>query len=138
MKYFFDTNVISRLVKKESETIQKIQALATDETSEFYINRLVYMESLRAIPMTRTKLYCQTKATLESFEKLDITQDIYDESVKFARFCKSKGLSFGKCEAIDYIYFITAKKYQLQVISFDQDMETMEAKHVEFLESDIA
>jgi len=133
MKYFFDTNVISNLVREDSAAISKLQELASDETSEFYINKLVFMESLRAIPLTHKKLYNNTKETLESFEKLEITQDIYEKSVEFARFSKSKGINLGKCEAIDYIHFITAKYYNLEIISFDGDMKTLEIKYQEFL-----
>lgn len=136
MKYFFDTNVISHLVREDSVAIAKLQELASDVTSEFYTNRLVFMESLRAIPLTHKRLYNTTKATLESFEKLEVTQDIYDKSVEFARFCKSKGVSLGKCEAIDYIHFVTAKYYNLEIISFDGDMKTLETKYQEFLKVD--
>jgi len=134
MEYFFDTNVISGLVKKDSKAIEELSRIASDNESKLYINRLVYMESLRAIPITHKKLYQKTKKTLDSFEKLDITQDIYDESIKFARFCKSKGRSFGKCEAIDYIHFITTKHYDLEIISFDKDMQELEKLYPEFLE----
>lgn len=133
MKYFFDTNVISGLAKKEANAIAKLQELALDDTSEFYTNRLVFMESLRAIPMNRKKLFNQTKETLESFEKLEITQEIYNRSVEFARFCKSKGVSLRKCEAIDYIHFITAKYYALEIVSFDRDMDRLEEEYQEFL-----
>ncbi len=134
MKYFFDTNVISNLVREDSVAIAKLQELALDETSEFYTNRLVFMESLRAIPMDRKNLFNKTKSTLENFEKLEITQEIYDKSVEFARFCKSKGVSLGKCEAIDFIHFITAKYYGLEIVSFDGDMGRLEEKYQEFLE----
>ncbi len=134
MKYFFDTNVISNLVREDSVAIAKLQELSLDETSEFYTNRLVFMESLRAIPMDRKNLFNKTKSTLENFEKLEITQEIYDKSVEFARFCKSKGVSLGKCEAIDFIHFITAKYYGLEIVSFDGDMGRLEEKYHEFLE----
>lgn len=134
MKYFFDTNVISNLVRKDINAITKLKELASNEESRFYINRLVFMESLRAIPLGRISLYKNTKETLENFEKLEITQDIYDKSVDFARFCKSKGVSLGKCEAIDYIHFVTAKYYNLEIISFDGDMSRLEEKYQEFLE----
>jgi len=134
MKYFFDTNVISNLVREDSVAIAKLQELSLDETSEFYTNRLVFMESLRAIPMDRKNLFNKTKSTLENFEKLEITQEIYDKSVEFARFCKSKGVSLGKCEAIDFIHFITAKYYGLEIVSFDGDMGRLEEKYQEFLE----
>ena len=133
MKYFFDTNVISNLVRKEEVAITKLQELASDDKAEFYTNQLVFMESLRAIPLTHKKLFDNTKETLENFEKLEITQDIYNKSIEFARFCKSKGINLGKCEAIDYIHFITAKHYNLEIVSFDGDMAKLEAKYQEFL-----
>lgn len=133
MKYFFDTNVISNLVKKDETAIAKLQEIASNDSSELYTNRLVYLESLRAIPLTHKKLFEATKETLESFEKLEITQEIYDKSIEFARFCKSKGINLGKCEAIDYIHFITAKYYSLEIVSFDGDMNRLEEKYQEFL-----
>ena len=57
MKYFFDTNVISNLVRKDEVAIAKLQEIASDESSELYTNRLVYLESLRAIPLTHKKLF---------------------------------------------------------------------------------
>ena len=60
MKYFFDTNVISNLVRKDEAAIAKLQEIASDDNSELYINRLVFMESLRAIPMDRKNLFDKT------------------------------------------------------------------------------
>ena len=34
MKYFFDTNVISNLVRKDEAAIAKLQEIASDESSE--------------------------------------------------------------------------------------------------------
>ncbi|EIJ43352.1 putative nucleic acid-binding protein [Beggiatoa alba B18LD] len=133
MKYFFDTNVVSRLVKEDDEAIAKLQELASNEENEFYINGLVFMESLRAIPLTHKKLYDATKETLESFIKLETTQEIYDKSVSFSRFCKSKGISLGKCEAIDYLHFMTAKHYSLEIVSFDNDMKVLEEKYNDWI-----
>lgn len=134
MKYFFDTNIISNLVRNDTDTINIVKEIASKEDAELYINRLVYVESLRAIPLTHTKLYNNTKETLDSFVKLDITQNIYNESVEFTRFCKSKGVSLGKCEVIDYLHFITAKTYDMEMISHDGDMLVLQAKYVEFKE----
>lgn len=134
MKYFFDTNVISNLVRENPIAVDKLQEIASNDNSELYINRLVFMESLRAIPMDKKNLFNKTKETLESFEKLEITQEIYDKSIEFARFCKNKGISLGKCEAIDYIHFITAKYYSLEIVSFDSDMNRLEEKYQDFLE----
>jgi predicted nucleic acid-binding protein len=134
MKYFFDTNIISDLVGKKEETISKIEEIAKDENSELYINRLVYMESLSAIPLTHRKLYEKTQEALDNFEKLDITQEIYNKSIEFARFCKGKGINLGKCEVIDYLHFITAKHYDLKMVSRDGDMGRLEEAYSEFME----
>ena len=137
MKYFFDTNIISDFARKKEETINKVQELASKEESEFYINRLVYLESLRAIPSSYKKLYNDVKETLDSFIKLDITQEIYDVSVEFSRFCRSNGVNLGKCEAIDYLHFITAKHYELAIISDDGDMEVLETQYITFQEENV-
>jgi len=135
VKYFLDTNVISHLIRKDEKAIEKIKEITKDEDYELYINRLVYMESLRAIPLKREPLYEKTKDLLDSLSKVDIKQETYFKGVAFARFCKSKGLNFGKCEAIDYLHFMTAKYYDLEIISFDGDMKKLEEKYLEFLES---
>jgi len=135
MKYFFDTNVISDFARNKESAIKKVQELASKEDSEFYINRLVYLESLRAIPLDRKKLYDDVNETLDKFTKLDITQEVYDTSVKFSRFCRSKGITLKKCEAIDYLHFITAKHYEMEIISDDGDMAKLESKYDEFKES---
>ena len=132
MKYFFDTNIISDLIREKEDSINRIQELASEEDTEFYINRLVYLESLRAIPIERKKLYDDAKETLDSFTKLDITQEIYDTSVKFSRFCRSKGITLKKCEAIDYLHFITAKHYGMEIISDDGDMTKLENQYSAF------
>jgi hypothetical protein len=84
------------------------------------------MESLRAIPLKRESLYIKTKELLDSLTKVDIKEETYFKGVAFARFCKSKGLNFGKCEAIDFIHFITAKYYYLEIISNDKDLDKLE------------
>jgi predicted nucleic acid-binding protein len=134
VKYFFDTNVISKLVKNDPEAMVKIREITEEEEPEFYINRLVKLESLRAIPLTHKKLYTKTEDTLNLFRELEIKPDIYNEAISFARYCKSKGLSFGKCEAIDYLHFITAKYYDLTLISFDNDMKKLEEKYALYKE----
>ena len=69
MKYFLDTNVISKLVKKDSEAIAKMKAITKEDAPEFYINRLVKLESLRAIPLTHKKLYTKPKKQSIFLEK---------------------------------------------------------------------
>jgi predicted nucleic acid-binding protein len=133
MKYFLDTNIISRIVSNDVDTMKIVKNIAEDEESEFFVNELVYMESLRAIPLTHKKLFERTKEALENFESLDIPQEIYSKSIAFARYCKSKGLSFGKCEAIDYLHFMTAKHYGLEIISHDGDMLKLQEKYEEFI-----
>lgn len=133
MNYFFDTNVISRLAKRDPDTIEHLQEIASDPESAFFVNRLVYLESLRAIPSTHTKLYNTTKTTLDMFVKIDMTQEIYDRTIEFARFCKSRGINLGKCEAIDYLHFITAKHYDMEIISYDGDIERLQKAYQTFI-----
>ena len=93
------------------------------------------METLRGIKYTHSKRFETAQIKLKDFEKLDITQDIYDMAIKFARFCKSRGLTLkGKCEAIDYIHFITAKYYGLEIVSLDGDLSALEDKYQDFIQ----
>ena len=158
MKYFIDTNIIIDLLgqnkksdatkesqeeeqkrKKEAQLKAKEQLLEilAEESSDVFINRLVLVEALRTIHFTHKKRFREALSTLELFEKLDIKDDVYSEAIKFSRFCNTK-LHFtlkGKCEAIDFLHFITAKYYDLKMISNDGDLEKLENAYVKFLES---
>jgi len=134
VKYFIDTNIIIDLINKDSEAIEKLSKIASSEESVLYINRLVEIESLRTIHVSHSKVFQNAKNTLNIFEKVDIKQEIYDEAVEFSRFCKSKGVSLkGKCEAIDFIHFITAKHYGLEIVTNDKDFAKLEEKYNEFI-----
>ena len=133
MKYFIDTNIIIDLINKDSEAIEKLSKIASSEESVLYINRLVEIESLRTIHVSHSKVFQNAKNTLNIFEKVDIKQEIYDEAVEFSRFCKSKGVSLkGKCEAIDFIHFITAKHYGLEIVTNDKDFAKLEEQYSKF------
>jgi predicted nucleic acid-binding protein len=138
MKYFIDTNVIIDFLNKEPKAREKIVELSTQDNSELYINRLVCLESLRTIHLEKSKVFKIAKETLESFEKLEITPDVYLKTINFSRFCHSKGVKLkGKCEAIDFLHFITAKHYHLQIISFDKDMDKLEEPYEKFISESI-
>jgi predicted nucleic acid-binding protein len=138
MKYFIDTNVIIDFLNKEPKAREKIVELSTQDNSELYINRLVCLESLRTIHLEKSKVFRIAKETLESFEKLEITPDVYLKTINFSRFCHSKGIKLkGKCEAIDFLHFITAKHYHLQIISFDKDMDKLEEPYEKFISESI-
>ena len=78
MKYFIDTNIIIDFLNKEEEATKKLIQIANEADSELYINRLVTLESLRTIPMKNSKIFKNSKETLENFEKLDINPEIYN------------------------------------------------------------
>jgi predicted nucleic acid-binding protein len=158
VKYFIDTNVIIDLLgqnkkidsKRESQEEEQqrkreaqvkakkqLEKILLEEDNKIFINRLVLVETLRTIHFTYKKKFRDAEATLESFEKLDIKDDIYMEAVEFSRFCNTK-LHFtlkGKCEAIDFLHFVTAKYYNLTMVSNDRDMPKLEDAYVKFLES---
>ncbi|SFV55205.1 hypothetical protein MNB_SV-14-841 [hydrothermal vent metagenome] len=135
MKYFIDTNVIIDLLDNKEEAKEQIKALLLEENSELVINRLVLIESLRTIHFKHKKVFREAKKTLDSFTKVNIKPEIYNEAIKFSRFCHSKGVKLkGKCEAIDFLHFITAKYYELTMVSNDNDMEKLEEVYIKFLE----
>jgi len=56
--------------------------------------------------------------------------------IQFSRYCHSKGIKLkGKCEAIDFLHFITAKYYHLILISNDRDLDRLESSYGEFYTS---
>lgn len=134
-QYFIDTNLIIDFLNKKSEAIEVITSIANDEESEIFINQLVNLESLRTIPVQNTNIFNKAKEVLEGFEKVEINHEIYEKTIEFSRFFKTvKHQSLkGKCEAIDLLHFITAKHYNLELITYDKDFERLETIYQEFL-----
>ena len=135
MKYFFDTNVIIDILDKKEESLNKLTSIGKEENSIIFINRLVYLETLRTIRFRDKNIFEKAKETLDSFEKLDIKPSIYDKAIAFSRYCHSKGIKLkGKCEAIDFLHFITAKHYKLEIVSNDKDLTKLQKAYIKFLE----
>lgn len=133
MKYFFDTNIIIDLCQNNTDAKRKFTEIALQEHSEIFINRLVALEALRTIHFESKKIFREAVKILNAFEPLNITQDIYDKSIAFSRFCHSRGTKLkGKCEAIDFLHFMTAKYYQLEIVSNDKDFDKLEQEYIEF------
>jgi len=135
VKYFFDTNVIIDILDKKEESLNKLTSIGKEENSIIFINRLVYLETLRTIRFRDKNIFEKAKETLDSFEKLDIKPSIYDKAIAFSRYCHSKGIKLkGKCEAIDFLHFITAKHYKLEIVSNDKDLTKLQKAYIKFLE----
>jgi len=135
VKYFIDTNVIIDLLDNKEEAKEQIKALLVEENSELFINRLVLLETLRTIHFTHSKKFREAEEKLQLFRAVDIKPIIYDEAIAFSRYCHSKGIKLkGKCEAIDFLHFITAKYYELEMVSNDKDLAKLESVYNDFLE----
>jgi len=137
VKYFIDTNVIIDLLNNDKDAKKQLKALFLEEGSELFINRLIVMETLRTIHFEHKRVFREAQENLKLFGQLDIRPQIYEEAVAFSRFCNTK-LHFtlkGRCEAIDFLHFITAKYYNLIMVSNDGDMPKLEEAYVKFLES---
>ena len=133
MKYFIDTNIIIDFLDNKEEAIEQLKTLALEEESELFINRLVLVETLRTIRFSHKKIFREAKEKLSFFRKVDIKPIIYEEAIQFSRYCHSKGVKLkGKCEAIDFLHFITAKYYNLILISNDRDLDRLEGSYREF------
>lgn len=134
MKYFLDTNLIIDFLNKKPEAMTTITRLAQDESSEIFVNRLVYLEALRTIPITDKRIFREAKAVFEMFVCLDITQEIYDQAIALSRYCRSQGITIkGKCAAIDFLHFITATYYQLELLGNDTDMQKLTQVYPEWI-----
>jgi predicted nucleic acid-binding protein len=137
MKYFIDTNVFIDVLNKKDEAIALLTKIVSEDDNILYINKLVNLESLRTIPIKNTKIFNNAKDTLESFEKVDISAEIYNKTIDFSRFFKTvkhENLK-GKCETIDLLHFMTAKYYDLELISYDKDFDKLERIYQKFLQS---
>ena len=133
MKYFIDTNVIIDLLDNKEEAKNKLREIALED-SEIFINRLVVLETLRTIHFRNKRIFKEALSKLNLFEKVDIKEEIYDNTIQFSRFCHSKGVKIkGKCEAIDFLHFMTAKYYGLKLVSFDNDMDRLQECYIEFI-----
>jgi predicted nucleic acid-binding protein len=129
MRYCIDTNlIIDAIDKKKPEAISKLNTVLMDEASEVFVNRLVYLETLRTVKLSSSKNFTALKSVFENFETLDINQAIYDQAIALSRYSQSKGITLkGKCAAIDFLHFMTAKYYQLEMLAYDGDMEILAA-----------
>ena len=150
MRYFIDTNLIIDYCADETkknisenrrqqilEAKNLLNPILADDDSLIFINRLVYLETLRTIRLTDKNIFRQTEQILNLFEILDVNQTIYEQAVSFSRFCKSKHISLkGKCEAIDFLHFLTTKYYELELLTCDRDMAKLETVYPDWLESE--
>jgi predicted nucleic acid-binding protein len=136
VKYFIDINVIIDLLNNDEESKKQLKALFLEEGSELFINRLIVMETLRTIHFDHKKVFREAEKKLTLFRQVDIKPKIYKDAIAFSRFCHSKGIKIkGKCEAIDFLHFITVKYYTLEIVSNDGDMPKLEDAYAKFLES---
>ncbi|TAN70990.1 MAG: PIN domain-containing protein [Methylobacter sp.] len=135
MKYFLDTNIIiDAFDKKKTEAINRLTPILEDEESEIFVNRLVYLETLRTVKISSTKNFKELKEVFEGFTVLDINQAIYDQAVELSRYCQSQGITLkGRCAAIDFLHFATAKYYELELLANDGDMEKLTGAYVQWL-----
>ena len=133
MRYFVDTNIIIDILN-DPQNMEKFLPLETE--NEFCINQLIYLESLRTIDIGKTKVFRNAQALLNDFMLFDMNSEIYDQAIQFSRYCCSQGISLkGRCEAIDFLHFVTAKYYELTLLSNDKDMEKLETVYLSWKES---
>lgn len=139
MRYFIDTNlIIDAYEKKKPEAINKLTPILENEDSEIFVNRLVYLETLRTVKITHHKNFQYLKEVFSGFDVLDINQAIYDQAIELSRYCQSKGITLkGGCAAIDFVHFTTAKYYELEMLANDGDMEKLADIYPVFLSSKI-
>lgn len=133
MNYFIDTNIIIDLLNEQKDAKVKLNEILSDEASEIFINRLVLTEALRMIDFKASNKFKKAEKVLGLFRQVDINPEIYHKAIMFSRFCKSKGTQLkGNCEAIDFLHFMTAKYYDLTMVTNDKDFAKLETAYIEF------
>ena len=137
MRYFIDTNlIIGAFQREEIDSLNRLNTILSNEDNEIFYNGLVYTEALRA--MLDEDIFTTLKSSFELFTWIDINQAIYIETKKFSRHCRSKEIKVakGKCELIDMLHFMTAKHYELELLSNDSvDMANLEICYQDFKEN---
>lgn len=150
MRYFIDTNLIIDYCADETkknisenrqkrilEAKDKLNPILNDDESLIFTNRLVFLETLRTIPLVNKKIFREIKQAFDLFEILDMNQTIYEQAVNFSRFCQTTNISIkGKCQAIDFLHFLTAKYYELELLTCDSDMTKLETVYPDWLKSE--
>lgn len=134
MQYFIDTNLILDAFERENIDAQnKLKVILEDDDNEIFYNGLVYTEALRVV--LDDDLFSTLKSSFELFTWVDINQSIYKDTKKFSRYCRSKGIKVAKrkCELIDMLHFMTAKYYNLKLITGDGDFDNLETAYQDFL-----
>jgi predicted nucleic acid-binding protein len=135
MEYFIDTNIILDAFERNNEETQnKLKIILEDDENEIFYNGLVYTEALRAV--LDEDLFKTIKSSFELFTWVDIDQNIYKETKRFSRYCRSNGIKVAKkkCELIDMLHFITAKKNNLEILTKDnKDFKNLETAYQKFL-----
>lgn len=121
-------NVIIDCIKKtDTKAVNELKQLLMQDDVPLAINRIVFMEILRAIPKSEDgKFSSMEKILLESFRLVDIDHDMVARSVELNRLGRAQGITLKKeneCGWLDYIHYATAEKYGFQMISNDKDME---------------
>ena len=136
MNCFIDTNIIIDLLsnKEEAEEAkERLKSLLSEENSELFVNRLVVLETLRTIHFDYKKVFREAEEKLKLFRQVEIKPSVYNEAIAFSRFCHSKGVNLkGKCEAVDFLHFMTAKHYNLAMVSNDEDFDKLEKVYIDF------
>ncbi|WP_019864504.1 PIN domain-containing protein [Methylovulum miyakonense] len=139
MNYFIDTNlIIDAFDKKKPEAISKLAPILEDEDSEIFVNRLVYLETLRTVKLSHRKDFDALKEIFDGFTFLDINPYIYEQAIGLSRYCQSKGVTLkgqDTCAAIDFLHFATAKHYGLELLANDRDMEKLTDIYPDWLAS---
>lgn len=134
MRYFIDSNfIIDTFERKNMSSINKLSLILSNPNDEIFYNGIVYAETLRVV--LDENAFRELKSAFDFFLWLDINQSIYSETKKFSRYCRSKNIKVtkGRCEVIDIIHFITAKYYDLELLSNDGDMQKLEEAYQEFI-----
>lgn len=126
MSYLIDSNIIIDMANGIENNF--------NFESDGYITKLIYIECLRTIDIEKLNVFKDTKDLLDSFKKLDIQQDTYDKTIDFSRYCKKLGVNIkGRCEVVDFLNFMTAKKYGFQILSNDKDIIKLESAYQKYL-----
>lgn len=137
-KIFLDTNIIiSAFDTGKPEAREKISTYLSDDNIELFISPLVRYEVLRGVLFTEKEKYNYLQDILDGFKELNIERDISELASKLYQYdiysANSKeNRNFDK-RSFDTFHFSTAKCNELEIDSFDTDIDKIESLYEKYL-----
>ncbi len=143
--YLLDTNYLILLAdpkveeERKQEILRDFKSKLEDKETRLFLTPLIRYEVLRGVDWDDMERLKNLKKVLRGFQTIDIDDDIADLARNLFRLDR-RNQAQGSQKKIekyqfDIFHFATAKENNLQLLSLDRDMETMNSLYQQYQES---